>query len=41
MQELNHFHKRRLLAEMKKRLPAAGITGLRFRAGSFETDDTE
>ncbi len=41
MGELNDYHKRRLLNEMKKRLPTAGITGLRFRAGSFETDDTE
>lgn len=41
LQELTHFHKRRLLAEMRRRLPGAGITGLRFRAGSFETDDTE
>jgi predicted nucleic acid-binding Zn ribbon protein len=41
LQELNHFHKRRLLEEMRKRLPAANITGLRFRAGSFATDDTE
>lgn len=41
MQELNDYHKKRLLTEMKKRLPGEGITALRFRAGSFETDDTE
>lgn len=33
MQELNSFHKRRLLAELKRRLPSTPINDLRFRAG--------
>jgi predicted nucleic acid-binding Zn ribbon protein len=33
MQELNSFHKRRLLADLKRRLPNTPITDLRFKAG--------
>jgi predicted nucleic acid-binding Zn ribbon protein len=33
MQELNSFHKRRLLAELKRRLPNTPINDLRFKAG--------
>jgi predicted nucleic acid-binding Zn ribbon protein len=33
LQELTHFHKRRLLAELRGRLPNTPITDLRFRAG--------
>lgn len=41
LQELNHYHKRRLLADVRKRLPGTAISGLRFRAGAFETDSPE
>jgi predicted nucleic acid-binding Zn ribbon protein len=33
LQELAHFHKRRLLAELRRRLPGVPLTDLRFRAG--------
>jgi hypothetical protein len=33
LQELAHFHKRRLLEEIRRRLPGTPITDLRFRAG--------
>src|SRR6516225_2912226 len=33
LQELAHFHKRRLLEELRKRLPRTTLTDLRFRAG--------
>ncbi|MGL4552726.1 MAG: DUF721 domain-containing protein [Gemmataceae bacterium] len=33
MQELNSFHKRRLLADLKRRLPGTPINDLRFKAG--------
>lgn len=33
LQELAHFHKRRLLEQLRKRLPGIVITDLRFRAG--------
>jgi predicted nucleic acid-binding Zn ribbon protein len=33
LQELTHFHKRRLLEQMRRRLPNTSITDLRFRAG--------
>ena len=33
MQELNSFHKRRLLEELRQRLPRLTIHDLRFRAG--------
>jgi predicted nucleic acid-binding Zn ribbon protein len=33
LQELTHFHKRRLLAELRQRMPGTPLTDLRFRAG--------
>jgi hypothetical protein len=33
MQELAHYHKRRLLEQLRGRLPELTITDLRFRAG--------
>jgi len=33
LQELAHFHKRRLLEQLRARLPGTTITDLRFRAG--------
>jgi predicted nucleic acid-binding Zn ribbon protein len=36
MQELAHFHKRRLLEELRRRLPGTTVTDLRFRAGVIE-----
>jgi predicted nucleic acid-binding Zn ribbon protein len=33
LQELAHFHKRRLLEELRRRLPGTIITDLRFRNG--------
>ncbi len=36
LQELAHFHKRRLLAEVRRRLPGTPLNDLRFRAGVRE-----
>ena len=36
LQELAHYHKRRLLEQLRKRLPNLTITDLRFRAGTWE-----
>ena len=33
LQELAHYHKRRLLEALRKRLPNTSLTDLRFRAG--------
>jgi predicted nucleic acid-binding Zn ribbon protein len=33
LQELAHYHKRRLLEELRRRLPELTLTDLRFRAG--------
>jgi predicted nucleic acid-binding Zn ribbon protein len=33
MQEMAHFHKRRLLEQIRQRLPGTTVTDLRFRAG--------
>jgi predicted nucleic acid-binding Zn ribbon protein len=33
LQELTHYHKRRLLEQLRKRLPGTSITDLRFRSG--------
>src|SRR5262249_53825864 len=33
MQELAHFHKRRLLEQLRSRLPGAAVNEVRFRAG--------
>ena len=35
LQELAHFHKRRLLTELRGRLPGTALTDLRFRAGTW------
>jgi len=35
LQELAHFHKRRLLAELRRRLPGVALGELRFRAGAW------
>ena len=35
LQELAHFHKRRLLTELRSRLPGTTLTDLRFRAGTW------
>jgi hypothetical protein len=34
LSELAHFHKRRLLAELRKQLPGTSLNDLRFRAGA-------
>jgi predicted nucleic acid-binding Zn ribbon protein len=39
LQELAHFHKRRLLEELRKRLPRTTLTDLRFRAGVVKNTD--
>jgi predicted nucleic acid-binding Zn ribbon protein len=36
LQELTHFHKRRLLEQLRVKLPSTPITDLRFRAGVLE-----
>src|SRR6185437_17122992 len=36
LQELSHFHKRRLLEQLRRRLPGTPLTDLRFRAGVLE-----
>ena len=36
LQELAHFHKRRLLEQLRRRLPGTPVTDLRFRAGVLE-----
>jgi predicted nucleic acid-binding Zn ribbon protein len=36
LQELAHFHKRRLLEQLRGRLPGTPLTDLRFRAGVLE-----
>ncbi len=33
LQELAHFHKRRLLEQLRRQLPGTTLTDLRFRAG--------
>ena len=39
LQELAHFHKRRLLAALRSRLPEVTLTDLRFRVGTWKTKD--
>ncbi len=39
LQELAHFHKRRLLEQLRQRLPGLTITDLRFRAGTWRRDN--
>jgi predicted nucleic acid-binding Zn ribbon protein len=36
LQELAHYHKRRLLQQLQQRLPGASLIDLRFRAGVVE-----
>jgi predicted nucleic acid-binding Zn ribbon protein len=36
LQELNGFHKRRLLEQLRRRLPNTPLTDLRFRAGVLD-----
>ncbi len=36
LQELAHYHKRRLLEHLRRRLPNTPITDLRFRAGVLD-----
>jgi len=36
LQELAHYHKRRLLEALRRRLPHTPLTDLRFRAGVVE-----
>jgi predicted nucleic acid-binding Zn ribbon protein len=36
LQELAHFHKRRLLEQLRSRLPGTPLTDLRFRAGVLD-----
>ncbi|MBY0228905.1 MAG: DUF721 domain-containing protein [Gemmataceae bacterium] len=39
MQELASFHKRRLLTELRKRLPGTTLTDLKFRPGHFDPQE--
>jgi len=39
LQELAHFHKRKLLQELRRRLPQSQIKDLRFRAGSWQVQE--
>jgi predicted nucleic acid-binding Zn ribbon protein len=36
LQELAHYHKRRLLEQLRRRLPNTPLTDLRFRAGVLD-----
>jgi predicted nucleic acid-binding Zn ribbon protein len=36
LQELAHFHKRRLLEQLRRLLPGTNVTDLRFRAGVLD-----
>jgi predicted nucleic acid-binding Zn ribbon protein len=36
LQELAHYHKRRLLEQLRRQLPDTPLTDLRFRAGVLE-----
>jgi predicted nucleic acid-binding Zn ribbon protein len=38
LQELAHFHKKKLLEQLRRRLPGTTLTDLRFRAGSWKID---
>jgi predicted nucleic acid-binding Zn ribbon protein len=40
LQELAQFHKRRLLEELRRRLPGARLDDLRFRAGGWGRPET-
>lgn len=36
LQELAHFHKRKILERLRKQLPRVNLTDLRFRAGTWK-----
>lgn len=36
LQELAHFHKRKILERLRKGLPRTNLTDIRFRAGSWQ-----
>ena len=38
LQELTHFHKRRLLEQLRRRLPGTTVTDLRFRPGGVKEE---
>jgi predicted nucleic acid-binding Zn ribbon protein len=38
LQELAHFHKRKLLEQLRQRLPGTTLKDLRFRAGSWNPE---
>ena len=38
LQELAHFHKRRLLEQLRGRLPGTTVNDLRFRNGAWQKD---
>lgn len=39
LQELAHFHKRRLLEQLRQRLPGTTLKDVRFRVGTWQTKD--
>ena len=39
LQELAHYHKRRLLEQLRGRLPGTNVTDLRFRAGVIKHEE--
>ena len=41
LQELAHFHKRRLLEQLRSRLPSMTINDLRFRHGTTNRDESQ
>jgi predicted nucleic acid-binding Zn ribbon protein len=41
LQELAHYQKRRLLEQLRRRLPGTTLTDLRFRAGVIKGSDGE
>jgi hypothetical protein len=40
LQELTHYHKRKLLEQIRKRLPGVTVMDLRFRTGVVKDDQT-
>ncbi len=41
LQELAHFHKRRLLQELRQQVPGTTFTDLRFRAGVLKAEQKD
>lgn len=41
LQELTHYHRRRLLEQLRKRLPNTSLTDLRFRVGVMDRETGE